>query len=382
MSATVATKFFHHRAPFVLRTEEVLPEFTLAYETYGTLNEDGSNAILLFHALTGSHHAAGLNPAVEGLGERWTSECHIGWWDMFIGPKRALDTNKYFIICANYLGGCYGSTGPSSINPLTGKPFGAKFPTLRIADIVDAQMKLVESLGITKLHATVGASVGGLMALSLATRYPDRVKNIISIGSGFETSMLQRIHNFEQIFAIESDPYFQAGNYYDGTPPDAGLALARMIGHKTFVSLATLEQRAGSQIRNAQDNLSWYELSNGVESYMLHQGRKFVTRFDANSYLRILDAWQWFDLPTEAEVDSYTELFQSCREQRYLIFSIDSDGCFYPSEQAGLVKLLTENKVPNTHITVHSDKGHDSFLLEPLLYYPHLAYALGDGWGF
>jgi homoserine O-acetyltransferase len=220
------------------------------------------------------------------------------------------------------------------------------------------------------------------MALSLATRYPDRVKNIISIGSGYQTSMGQRILNFEQIFAIESDPNFHAGNYYEGTLPEAGLALARMIGHKTFVSLRTLEQRAGSQIRNAQDNLSWYELSNGVESYMLHQGRKFVTRFDANTYLRILDAWQWLDLLKEAEAESYAELFEPCRDQRYLIFSIDSDVCFYPSEQADLERLLTENNVPNTHITVHSEKGHDSFLLEPLLYYPHLAYALGDGWGF
>lgn len=194
--------------------------------------------------------------------------------------------------------------------------------------------------------------------------------------------MLQRIHNFEQIFAIESDPHFHGGNYYDGPPPDAGLALARMIGHKTFVSLHTLEQRASSQIRNAQDNLGWYELSNGVESYMLHQGRKFVSRFDANTYLRILDAWQWFDLLKEAEVDRYPDLLTRCRDQRYLIFSIDSDVCFYPAEQAGLVKLLSEHHVPNTHITVHSDKGHDSFLLEPLLFYPHLAYALGGGWGF
>jgi homoserine O-acetyltransferase/O-succinyltransferase len=382
MSQTAITQFFHHRAPFVLRTEESLPEFTLAYETYGTLNADGSNAILLFHALTGSQHASGLNTAVDGVGGRWTSECHQGWWDLFIGPKRALDTNKYFIICANFLGGCYGSTGPSSINPVTGKPYGAAFPTLRFADIVDAQMKLVEHLGIAQLHAVVGASVGGVMALSLATRYPQRVKNIISIGSGHQTSMLQRIHNFEQIFAIESDPHFHAGNYYDGTPPDEGLAQARMIGHKTFVSLHTLEQRAGSQIRNAQDNLTWYELSNGVESYMLHAGRKFVTRFDANTYLRILDAWQWFDLLKEAKVESYVDLLGSCHHQRYLIFSIDSDVCFYPSEQASLVKLLTDHQVPNTHITVHSEKGHDSFLLEPPLYYPHLAYALGDGLEF
>lgn len=382
MSFPTTTKFFHHREPFVLRTEESLPEFTLAYETYGKLNDDASNAVLLFHALTGSQHAAGLNMEVEGVGDRWSPECHNGWWDLFVGPKKALDTDKFFVICANVLGGCYGSTGPSSVNPLTKKPYGASFPTLRFADMVDAQMLLLEHLGISRLHAAVGASVGGVMALSLATRYPDKVKNIVSIGSGYKTTMLQRILNFEQIYAIEADSNFKAGNYYDGERPDKGLAAARMIGHKTFVSLETLQQRAQNQIRDNQDNLSWYELSNGVESYMLHQGRKFVTRFDANTYLRVLDAWQWFDLLKEAEVDTFEELFTRCREQRYLIFSINSDACFYPEEQAALAKLLSDNKVPNTHITVHSEKGHDSFLLEPLLYYPHLAYALGDGWGF
>lgn len=380
-SVSTVTNFFHHADPFVLRTEESLPEFTLAYETYGTLNADKSNAILLFHALTGSQHAAGLNIAVDGLGERWTSECHVGWWDLFIGPRCALDTNKYFIICANFLGGCYGSTGPSSINPLTGSPYGSSFPTLRFADIVDTQLKLVNHFGIDQLHAAVGSSVGGMMALSLATRYPDRVRNIVSIGSGYQTSMLHRILNFEQIFAIEGDPNFRAGNYYDGAKPHNGLALARMIGHKTFVSLRTLEQRARSEIHNQQDNLSWYELSNGVESYMLHQGRKFVSRFDANTYLRILDAWQWFDLLKEAGADTYAELFEPCRSQRHLVFSIDSDVCFHPAEQAAFVKLLTDSQVPNTHITVHSEKGHDSFLLEPFLFYPHLAYALDEGRG-
>ena len=206
MSLPAVTKFFRHHAPFVLRTEESLPEFTLAYETYGTLNEDASNAILLFHALTGSQHAAGLNTSVAGVGDRWTSECHVGWWDLFIGPRRALDTDKYFVICANFLGGCYGSTGPSSINPLTGKTYGGKFPTLRFADIVDAQLLLVDHLGITKLHAVVGSSVGGIMALSLATRYPDRVKNIISIGSGYPTTATT-VANLTGLTTSNMSPY-------------------------------------------------------------------------------------------------------------------------------------------------------------------------------
>ncbi len=376
MSFAVTTQFFSRTAPFILHTGESLPEFTLAYETYGSLNAEGSNAILLFHALTGSQHAAGINAEVKGIGSRWTEECQTGWWDLFIGPGKALDTDKYFIICANYLGGCYGSTGPSSIDPNTGVPYGRKFPAIRFADVVDSQMLLLNYLGVEKLRAVVGSSVGGMMALSLATRYPERVRTVISIGSGHQTSVLQRVLNFEQIYAIESDPHFCAGSYQESSPPDRGLALARMIGHKTFISLTTLRRRATQEVRRDEDNLSWYDLKDNVESYMLHQGLKFVRRFDANTYLRIMDAWQWFDLLQEAEAESLQELFARCRHQNYLIFSIDSDLCFYPEEQAALVKVLEDAGVPNMHITVHSEKGHDSFLLEPLLYTPHLAYAL------
>jgi homoserine O-acetyltransferase len=382
MSRIVHTQFYHHAQPFTLHTGEVLPEYTLAYEMYGQPNADGSNVILLFHALTGSQHAAGINEEVPGLNGRWTEECHTGWWDLFIGPGRALDTDMFCVICANYLGGCYGSTGPASVDPRTAAPYARSFPAIRLTDIVESQIRLLDALGITCLHAAIGSSVGGLLALTLAARYPERVKNIVSIGSGWRTSMMQRILNFEQIFAIESDPRFLGGNFYQGAPPERGLALARMIGHKTFVSLSTLELRARREIRRVEDNLSWYDLSNSVESYMKHQGAKFVKRFDANSYLRILDAWQWFDLSAEAEDMPTAQLLQRCREQRFLVFSIDSDGCFTPPEQAELVKLLNENGVPNAHITVHSDKGHDSFLLEPLLYTPHLSYLLQNSWGF
>ncbi len=382
MSDVVATQFFEYRQPFTLHTGEVLDGFTLAYETYGSLNADKSNAVLLFHALTGSHHAAGVNLAVPGVGNRWTDECQRGWWDLFVGPGKALDTNKHFVICANYLGGCYGSSGPASPNVLTGKPFGRSFPVIRLRDIVDSQICLLDSLGISRLHAAVGSSVGGLLALSLATRFPEKVTNIVSIGSGWRTTMMQRILNFEQIYAIESDPNFKGGDYYDGPAPERGLALARMIGHKTFVSLTTLEKRARKEIRRAEDNLSWYDLSNSVESYMTHQGKKLVQRFDANSYLRILDAWQWFDVVQEGEAESVADLFSRCRDHRFLVFSIDSDACFFPTDQAEFVRVLTEASVPNTHITVHSDKGHDSFLLEPMLFAPHLSYMLENTWGF
>ncbi|MCB1097224.1 MAG: homoserine O-acetyltransferase [Verrucomicrobiae bacterium] len=372
------TKFFRSVRPLHLRCGETLDEFTLAYETYGELNAAMDNAILLFHALTGSQNAAGFTESVEGVGERWTEECQIGWWDGFIGEGKALDTSKYFIVCANYLGGCYGSTGPTTPDPETGIPYGSRFPRIAIADIVDSQVQLLDYLGITELRAAVGASVGGMLALSLATRYTERVDSVIAIGSGMSTPPLQRIQNFEQVCAIESDIHFLGGDYYESTPPSQGLALARMISHKTFVSLSALERRARDEIRQPEDDpsFSWYEINRSLESYMLHQGRKFVKRFDANTYLRVIDAWQRFDLVSEAKAKSMEDLFSRCRDQRYLIFSIDSDVCFYPDQQAQMARMLSANGVPNMHITVHSSKGHDAFLTEPELFTPHLVYAL------
>ena len=372
------TKFFRSVRPIHLRCDETLDEFTLAYETYGELNAAMDNAILLFHALTGSQNAAGFTESVDGVGKRWTEECQTGWWDGFIGEGKALDTSKYFIICANYLGGCYGSTGPTTPDPETGIPYGSQFPRIAIADIVDSQVQLLDYLGITKLRATVGASVGGMLALSLATRYVERVDSVIAIGSGMSTPPLQRIQNFEQVCAIESDIHFRGGDYYESTPPSQGLALARMISHKTFVSLSALERRARDEIRQPEDDpsFSWYEINRSLESYMLHQGRKFVKRFDANTYLRVVDAWQRFDLVSEAKARSMEDLFARCRDQRYLIFSIYSDVCFYPDQQAQMARMLSANGVPNMHITVHSPKGHDAFLTEPDLFTPHLVYAL------
>lgn len=372
------TKFFRSVRPLHLRCDETLDEFTLAYETYGELNAAMDNAILLFHALTGSQNAAGFTESVDGVGERWTEECQTGWWDGFIGEGKALDTSKYFIVCANYLGGCYGSTGPATPCPVTGIPYGSQFPRIAIADIVDSQIQLLDHLGIVKLRAAVGASVGGMLALSLATRYVERVGSVIAIGSGMCTPPLQRIQNFEQVCAIESDVHFKGGDYYQSTPPSQGLALARMISHKTFVSLSALERRARDEIRQPEDDrsFSWYEINRSLESYMLHQGRKFVKRFDANTYLRVVDAWQRFDLVGEAKARSMEDLFTRCRDQRYLIFSIDSDVCFYPEQQEQMARMLSANGVPNMHITVHSPKGHDAFLTEPELFTPHLVYAL------
>ncbi len=378
MPATVSTRFFHHPHPFPLHSGEALPEFTLAYESWGELNADRSNAILLFHALSGSHHAAGFNPDVPGTDGRWTEECHHGWWSDFIGPGKALDTRKWFVICANTLGGCYGSTGPASTNPASGKPWGAQFPHVSVNDNVRANLLLLDHLGIHALHAVIGASVGGLCALNLATFAPDRVRLVVPLASGCRTTVLNRLIIFEQMLAIENDRNFRGGDYYDSDPPLYGLALARMISHKTFVHLDEIEKRARGDVRQPDEGLSWYRLRDNVESYILHQGKKFVKRFDANTYLRICEMWSSFDPVREGNAASWPELLERSRahHHHFLVFSIDSDFCFYPEEQAALVRHLEDAGVSVMHITAHSHKGHDSFLLEPLLYTPHLAYAL------
>jgi homoserine O-acetyltransferase len=380
----VDTQFFTFGSPdepFVLRSGETLSEVTLAYETYGELNDGRSNAILIFHALTGSQHAAGVSSVgPPGLDVVWNDECRLGWWDAFIGSGKALDTDRFFVISANYLGGCYGSTGPASIDPATGESYGSTFPAVAFADMVDSQVRLIEHLGIEKLHAVVGGSTGGLMVLSLATRYPELVDIVIPIAAGTQTTALQKIHNFEQICAIENDPSFWNGDYYGLETPDRGLMLARMIGHKTFVSLSAMEERARRELITRSEGPGTYTITDPIESYMWHQGTRFIERFDANSYLRIMEAWQTFDLAGEVGVDDLSDVFTACKHQRYMIFSIDSDVCFYPEEQTILAHYLKLADVPFRRITVHSDKGHDSFLLEPKLFTPHLIDTLVNEW--
>ena len=369
--------FGNRKHPFVFRSGEKLAPVTLAYETYGELSPAGDNAILLYHALSGSQHAAGINKNVPAAGALWTHELHKGWWDDFIGPGKAIDTRRYYVGCANYLGGCYGSSGPVSIHPRTGKPYGRAFPTVMMGDIVDSQIALLEHLGITSLHAVIGASLGGLCALNHAVRYPKKVNCVMLIGSGLTTSVLQRIYNYEQICAIEEDKFFEGGNYYEGQHPDRGLTLARMISHKTFVSLEMMAERARKEVvRPEEDKDKWYWMSHPVESYLRKQGLKFVKRFDANTYLRIIDAWQRFDLLKDTGCATFSDVFKPCRHQKYLVFSIDSDACFYPDRQEELCQKLKGANVPFQHITVHSEKGHDSFLLEPDLYTPHIAFML------
>ncbi|HJR93532.1 MAG TPA: homoserine O-acetyltransferase [Acidimicrobiia bacterium] len=369
------TRFHTLEGPIALQKGEVLPGVTLAYEQYGELNAGADNAVLVFHALTGSQHAAGWNESVPGLSVEWTDECQVGWWDGFIGPGRALDTNRFAVFCVNYLGGCYGSTGPSSVDPATDRPYGSRFPELTLTDIVDSQMQLMTELGVDKVHAVVGGSVGGLMCVIVATKYPDRVETVIPIAAGLEVTSLQVIHNFEQMFAIVSDPEFKGGDYYGGSGPELGLALARMIGHKTFVSLEAMRNRARDEVVRHED-LGGYAVGHALESYMLHQGQKFVRRFDANTYLRAMEVWQRFDLAEQVGAP-VAELLERCRDQRWLVFTIDSDVCFYPDEQQSMVASLNRAGVQVSWFTVHSDKGHDSFLIEPWLYHALLRDVLG-----
>lgn len=351
-----------------LRNGETISPVTLAYETYGTLSETGDNAILLFHALTGSQHAAGLTPEVPGVETFWNEECQIGWWDDFIGPGKALDTDHFFVICANYLGGCYGTTGPSSIDPRTGSPYGGTFPHIDFTDIVDSQIPLLDHFSIHKLHAVAGCSLGGNLALTFATRYAARVERVIPIACGLYTTTLTRAHNLEQILAIENDPNFCNGNYYDGVPPVRGLALARMISHKTFVSLQAIETRAQDRLEQEHDEFSWYKIRTPLESYILHQGRKLIRRFDTNSYIQLIAAWSRYHLLENSNAQTYAELLAPCSHQKYLVISICDDVCFYPDEQERIRECLRENQINCEYLSVPSNKGHDSFLLEPELY--------------
>lgn len=368
----VCTQFFTYgedtESRLILHDGQDFGPITLAYETYGTLNDAKDNAILVFHALSGSQHVAGFTPEVPGVGDRWNAECQTGWWDDFVGPGKTIDTDRFFIVCVNYLGGCYGTTGPSSINPASGKEYGGDFPQVSFGDIVDSQLPLFDELGINVFHAAIGSSLGGMMVMNFAARYPERVSRVIPVATGLESTTLTRVHNLEQILSIENDPNYCNGHYYDGPAPLRGLALARMISHKTFVSLQAMEARMADKCEQEQDEFSWYKIRTPLESYILHQGRKFLRRFDANTYLYLVAGWTNFNLARDMGCADYKQVFSNCSHQKYLLFSIDSDCCFYPEEQEFLRDQLSASGLTFEYISVSSDKGHDSFLLEPELY--------------
>lgn len=378
----VETQFLKTGRPFALTEGKEIKDLTIAYETYGTLNEARDNAVLLFHAFSGSQHAAGINRHVPGLTVDWSESLQIGWWDDFIGPGKALDTDELFVVCANMLGGCYGTTGPSSLAPRDDQEspdkerrYGSEFPWINARDVVRSQALLLDELGIDSLRAVVGPSLGGIMALTFALEYPGRAKAIIPIASSHVANSQQIAMNFHQQQAIVLDPHFRKGDYYGGTGPSNGMVLARQIAQMTFVDQSTLIERAGSQMTNPVNHPS-YRMFYPVESYLRNNAAKFVNRFDANSYLVMLGLWQGAKLLDLYQAPSFPDLFARCRESRFTVIGIDPDCCFPTSQQEDLHQTLREGGIDSDLFIVSSRKGHDSFLLEPALYEQVLREAL------
>jgi len=330
-----------------------LGPITLAYETYGRLNDAKSNAVLVCHALSGSSHAAGYYSEAEEK---------PGWWDNMIGPGKAVDTDKYFVVCPNIIGSCYGSTGPGSVDPATGMPYGLRFPLFTIADIVRAEKELIDRLGIVRLLATVGGSIGGMQALEWAAAYPGRVRSVIPIASTCKRSALSIGLCEAQRQAIMADPDWNNGDYYGREPPSKGLALARIIGHITYLSEASMQRKFG---RRLQENAAFkfdFTPDFQVERYLHHQGRKFVDRFDANSYLYITKAADYFDLGEQRGDGSLVRAF-SQTEAKYLVISFSSDWLFPTSQSKEMVRAMTKAGRDVSFCEIEADTGHDSFLL-------------------
>ena len=326
---------------------------TLAYETYGTLDEAKSNAVLICHALSGSSHVAGTYSE---------SDAGPGWWDNMVGPGKAVDTEKYFVICPNIIGSCYGSTGPGSVDPVTGKPFGLRFPLFTISDVVRAEKALVDFLGVPRLLAAVGGSIGGMQALEWAVAYPEMIRAAIPIASTCKRSALSIGLCEAQRQAIMADPAWNNGDYYGQEPPRKGLALARIIGHITYLSEASMQRKFG---RRLQDNAAFkfdFTTDFQVESYLHHQGRKFVDRFDANSYLYITKAADYFDLGEQRGGGSLVRAFAGTAA-KYLVISFSSDWLFPTAQSREMVRALTKAGRDVSFCEIDCDAGHDSFLL-------------------
>jgi homoserine O-acetyltransferase len=330
-----------------------LAPFTIAYETYGRLNEKRDNAILILHALSGDAHAAGY----------YEGEKRPGWWETMIGPGKGFDTDRYFVICSNVIGGCKGSTGPSSINPATGREYGLQFPVVTVADMVRAQKQLVEYLGIERLLAVCGGSMGGMQALEWVVSYPEAVSSCIAIAATPKHSPMQIAFNEVGRQAIMGDPNWNGGDYYQGDPPDAGLAVARMIGHITYLSDQSMHERFGRRLRNKETVGYDFTLDFEVESYLRHQGEMFTRRFDANTYLYITKALDYFDLSGGKGV--LVETFRDLPpDTRFLIIAFSSDWLYPPYQSKEIVHALRGNGLDCSYLEMHSSFGHDAFLLE------------------
>ena len=344
---------FAEQEPMPLDSGESLGPITLAYETYGRLNQEHSNAILILHALSGDAHAAGFHS---------TEEANPGWWDDCIGPGKAFDTDKYFVICSNIIGGCKGSTGPSSIDPLTNRPFGLNFPVITVADVVRAQRHLIDFLGIEKLLAVAGGSMGGMQVLQWAVSYPERVRAALPIASTASHSPMLIAFSEVGRQAIYADPNWNGGDYYDGPRPNTGLALARMIGHITYLSDESMQYKFGRRLKGRERFGYDFDTDFEIEGYLRYRGSRFTERFDANSYLYITKAMDYFDL-----CNGYGNLaaaFAHSEAITYLVVSFTSDWLYPTYHSKELVSALTAVGADVTYCNLQSSWGHDAFLLE------------------
>ena len=371
----VSTRYYMFGEPpdeLILDSGEKLGPVTLAYETYGQLNEERDNAILICHALSGDAHVAGVSAEDDGVsaadvgfGAEATKEPvdrkRLGWWDNMVGPGKAFDTDRFFVICSNVVGGCRGSTGPSSINPSTGRPYGLSFPVVTVGDMVRAQKRLVEHLGIEQLLSVAGGSLGGMQALQWAVAYPKAVRSCIPIATSARLSAQGIAFDEVGRQAIMADMNWHGGDYYDKNTPIPGLGVARMLGHITYLSDESMRNKFGRRLRNKEKYGFDFSTDFEVESYLRYQAESFIRRFDANSYLYITKAIDYFDL-----ANGHGHLPLAFREvqARFLAISFSSDW-LYPSYQSKeIVKALKANGIDVSYCEIPSAYGHDAFLLE------------------
>ena len=329
-----------------------LGPITIAYETYGKLNDKKSNTILILHALSGDAHAAGYHSYDEEK---------AGWWDIMIGPGKAFDTNKYFVICSNILGGCKGTTGPMSINPESQKPFGMSFPMITVSDMVNVQKELIDHLGIKKVLCLSGGSLGGMQALQWTISYPDWVEAVIPIATTSRLSAQSLAFNAVGRNAIISDPDWNNGEYFPGKTPAQGLAIARMIGHITYLSPESMHDKFGRRLQEKEQYSYDFVTDFQVESYLHYQGIQFVERFDANTYLYFTKAMDYFDLA--GKFGSLERAFEKIKS-KYLVISFTSDWLFPAYQSREIVRALIKNGVDVSLCEIKTPYGHDAFLLE------------------
>jgi homoserine O-acetyltransferase len=354
----VAPQTAYFKEPLTLKSGEVLSQYHLVYETYGKLNADRSNAIMICHALSGNHHVAGKYTETDK---------NPGWWDNLIGPGKPLDTNKFFVIGLNNLGGCHGSSGPLSTNPATDKPWGASFPVVTVEDWVNSQVRLADYLGIKQLAGIIGGSLGGMQALQWSIAYPERVRNALVIASAPNLTAQNIAFNEVARQAIITDPEFHDGDYYDkGVLPRRGLRIARMLGHITYLSDDAMGAKFGRKLRDGHIKYG-FDVEFEMESYLRYQGDKFAGEFDANTYLRMTRALDYFDPAASYNGDLSAALANVTSD--FLVVSFTSDWRFSPARSREIVKALLDNELSVSYAEVTAAHGHDAFLMPDTHYH-------------